>query len=107
MFRRQPRTRLNCIQVGRVLQQYLDDIADPNIAPLLAAHLEDCRRCGMKANEYRAIKRSLARATPPDDPALQRLRAFGEHLASHGPPPEPVGGGSAATAPDDDHPPEA
>lgn len=49
----------------------------------IAPHLERCRRCGMKAETYSAIKRSLQehRAAVPTE-TIERLRAFGERLAA-------------------------
>lgn len=85
IFRRPRHTKgaLNCIQVGKVLQQYLDDVVDPTTADLVAAHLDDCKRCGMKASEYRQIKRSLAQ-TPAegDDAAIARLRDFAAKISA-------------------------
>jgi hypothetical protein len=76
-----PSTRpLNCMHVARVLQRYLDGVVDDIMAVRVAAHLEDCRRCGLAAETYQAIKDALARReqTPPD--AVHRLRAFAESL---------------------------
>lgn len=85
IFRRPRHTEgaLNCIQVGKVLQQYLDDVIDPTTAELVAAHLDDCRRCGMKASEYRQIKRSLAHIAPDtDEAAVARLRDFAARISA-------------------------
>jgi anti-sigma factor (TIGR02949 family) len=80
LFRRRV---MGCMEVGRLLQQYLDGDLDAGRAHRLEAHLEDCRRCGMEAETYTQIKASLERhrreAVPRD--ALDRLRAFGERLA--------------------------
>jgi hypothetical protein len=48
----------------------------------LAAHLEDCRRCGLEADTYERIKHSLADHQPsvPAD-SLARLREFGSRIA--------------------------
>lgn len=72
--------RLNCVQVGRVLQSYLDGETDEVTARRVAAHLEDCRRCGLEASVYREIHHALARRVEPDTRAVARLRAFGESL---------------------------
>ncbi len=85
IFRRPRHTKgaLNCIQVGRVLQQYLDDVVDPTTASLVAAHLDDCKRCGMKASEFRQIKRSLSRIAPDtDDASLARLHDFAAKISA-------------------------
>lgn len=73
---------MNCHEVGQVLQHYLDGELDPARSARLAAHLEECRRCGLEADTYRRIKHSLAdrqEAVPGD--SLARLREFGERLA--------------------------
>lgn len=79
-WRRRTSGALSCREVARLLQSYLDDRTDEATAGRIAAHLEDCRRCGLEAEVYRAIKQALARsgAVPPEEVA--RLRAFGEHL---------------------------
>jgi len=71
-----------CHEVARWLQHYLDGQLDDNRANRLAAHLEDCRRCGLELETYERIKRSLAdrRGTAPTE-SLARLREFGERLA--------------------------
>ena len=92
---RRSRSGLNCIQVGRVLQRYLDELVagplsvDPEANARIGAHLDDCRRCGMRADAYRSIKASLATnpASLPDE-AISRLRRFGSQLVNQDPPPE-------------------
>ena len=76
------RSQLSCHQVGKVLQTYLDSELDDDASRKVAAHLEDCRRCGLEAEVYEALKDSLQRdrADPTDEP-VQRLRQFGERLA--------------------------
>lgn len=86
-FRRQSDRPMNCMQVGRRLQRYLDGDLDDLSARRIMRHLEDCRRCGLEATAYSEIKASLARRSSdvPDD-AVTRLRAFGERLVHEGPP---------------------
>lgn len=86
-FRRRSERSMNCMQVGRRLQRYLDGDVDDLTARRIMLHLEDCRRCGMEAATYTEIKASLARRGEevPDD-ALARLRSFGERLIEEGPP---------------------
>jgi anti-sigma factor RsiW len=74
--------QMSCRQVGKVLQTYLDDELDDDAARKVAAHLEDCRRCGLEAETYEALKESLRRgpAGLADEP-VARLRDFGERLA--------------------------
>ena len=76
------RNQMSCHQVGKVLQSYLDQELDDDAAHKVAAHLEDCRRCGLEAETYEALKASLQRgpAGLADEP-VTRLREFGERLA--------------------------
>ena len=76
------RTQMSCYQVGQVLQTYLDGELDDDAARRLVAHLEDCRRCGLGAATYEALKSSLRRGPVglADEP-VTRLREFGERLA--------------------------
>lgn len=82
---------LECLRVTRVLQSYLDGVTDEVTARRVAVHLEQCRRCGLEADTYRAIKGALARHehTPAD--AVERLRAFAETLTVQGEPPGEAG----------------
>jgi len=82
-------TQMSCRQVGKVLQTYLDDELDEDAARKVAAHLEDCRRCGLEAETYESLKESLRRGPVgfADEP-VARLREFGEHLAQEGLDPE-------------------
>ncbi|MGK2958531.1 MAG: anti-sigma factor family protein [Acidimicrobiales bacterium] len=76
------RKQMSCHQVGQVLQSYLDNELDDDAVRKVAAHLEDCRRCGLEAETYEALKASLQRGPVglADEP-VTRLRAFGERLA--------------------------
>jgi anti-sigma factor RsiW len=78
---------MNCMQVGRRLQRYIDGDVDELTARRIMLHLEDCRRCGLEVTTYTEIKASLARRDEvlPDD-ALARLRSFGKRLIEEGPP---------------------
>lgn len=77
--------RMTCMQVARVLQRCLDGETDEVTAQRVAAHVEDCRRCGLEITVYREIKNSLARQEMPDETAMARLRAFGAILLTAGP----------------------
>jgi len=74
---------LTCPEVARLLQRYFDGEIDELRAQRIARHLDDCRRCGLKAEIYSTIKRSLRahQAEVPAD-AIQRLRDFTRHLAT-------------------------
>lgn len=78
---------VDCARVMRVLQSYLDGAVDEPTARRVAEHLEDCRRCGLRADTYRAIRTALARQgnTPPA--AVARLREFADALIAGGEPP--------------------
>jgi anti-sigma factor RsiW len=74
---------MTCVKAARVLQAYLDGETDEVTARRMAAHLEDCGRCGPEAETYRRIKGALARRSEPDPDAVKRLRKFaGELLQS-------------------------
>jgi len=77
-----PGERLSCPEVGRLLQRFLDgELDDGNSIAALADHLEECRRCGLEADTYRAIKAVLADHRPDLEPeSVERLREFGERL---------------------------
>lgn len=81
-FRFANRRPMQCDEVGKLLQRYLDGYLDERRGAKLAAHLEDCRRCGLEANTYERIKGSLAesRGSVPAE-SLARLREFGERIA--------------------------
>lgn len=77
MFRVPP----DCREVADVLQAYLDGELPDEKMHLVARHLEHCERCGIEAEVYREVKRSLAQlATPPDRATVARLRAFADQL---------------------------
>jgi anti-sigma factor RsiW len=73
---------LLCWRVSRVLQSYLDGQTDDLTTRRVREHLDECRRCGLEADTYRAVMNALARHEQPTDAALERLRAFGESLVS-------------------------
>ena len=81
MFRRQGGAR--CVEVGRKIQTYLDGELDEVAAAMVSSHLAECRRCGLSADDYRALKSALAgeRETVPLA-SLQRLQAFAAELAA-------------------------
>ena len=81
--------KMNCMQVGRALQADLDDEIDDLTARRIAAHLEDCRRCGMEAEAYTELKKALTRrAARVDADPIDRLREFSRRLADGDLPPE-------------------
>ncbi len=80
-------TMLTCHWSARRIQRYLD--ADP-VALLgpaevqrLEAHLATCRKCAAKAEEYRGVRRALARWSQrrqPDPAITARVRVGAERL---------------------------
>jgi len=79
-FRRR-KPEVDCREVGRVLQNYLDNDVEPGFAGKIAAHLDECKKCGLEATTYTQIKDSLGDTRPEvDTDAIQRLRLFGTHL---------------------------
>ena len=75
---------LNCREVGLVLQGYLDGQLADSDATLVAAHLDECRNCGLEAGAYERIKAALAEPMPEgaDPDAIERLRQFGQGLSA-------------------------
>ncbi|MFN2506106.1 MAG: anti-sigma factor [Acidimicrobiales bacterium] len=85
MTRRWRRRRLMCPEVRRTLQRYLDGEVDDDWAARVRAHLEDCRRCGLEADTYQALKANLeARGPEVPDELVTRLRQFAEGLVAGG-----------------------
>jgi len=78
-------SRSGCLRVTRALQSYLDGEVDEVTSATVAKHLEECRRCGLEASTYRAIKSATTDAgpdvAPVDAEAIERLRRFAEDLA--------------------------
>lgn len=75
-------SRVRCMRTMRILQTYLDGSLDEVSGRRVAAHLEECRRCGLEASVYSEIKAALRDKNRLVDPqALDRLRRFGEQLA--------------------------
>lgn len=81
--RRRMAMKMSCAEVGAVLQQYLDGELDATTSPLVEAHLEMCRRCGLEASIYTDVKEALAEQGELPDDSVRRLREFGERIA-HG-----------------------
>jgi len=78
--------RARCRRVARVLQGYLDGEADTSTAALVSEHLEECRRCGLEASTYMAIKAVIAasdaaRPTSVDPDVVRRLDEFARRLS--------------------------
>lgn len=77
-------TDLDCREVGKVLQRYLDGDVDTDVAARIAAHLDDCRQCGLEYEIYARIKGSLTgHHEEIDMAAIARLRDFGRKLTEN------------------------
>ena len=78
-------SRSGCLRVTRALQGYLDGEVDEATSTIISKHLEECRRCGLEASTYRAIKVAITEAgpdvAPVDANAVERLRRFAEDLS--------------------------
>lgn len=73
---------LDCRQVRRLVQRFLDGEVDERTARRIADHLERCGPCGLDAATYRALKAALAQLRVPLDPSLVgRLERWVEDLA--------------------------
>ncbi|MGH2706084.1 MAG: zf-HC2 domain-containing protein [Actinomycetota bacterium] len=65
-----------------LLQSYLDGEVDEISARRITHHLEACRDCGLEAETFARLRRSLRRLERPVDPeALERLRSFVRELS--------------------------
>ncbi|MDX1659691.1 MAG: zf-HC2 domain-containing protein [Nitriliruptorales bacterium] len=71
----------DCREVQKILQSYLDGELPESEHHKVAEHLEHCDRCGIEAEVYREVKRSLGRLhQPPDPTVMERLRSYTEDL---------------------------
>jgi predicted anti-sigma-YlaC factor YlaD len=77
-------SRSDCRQVAKVLQSYLDGETEAPTSSMVAEHLEVCRKCGLEASTYLAIKTAIAASSPEsrpvDEDPVARLRDFAEGL---------------------------
>jgi anti-sigma factor RsiW len=82
-------SRSQCHQAARMLQSYLDGELDPRTTAGVHEHLEVCRRCGLEASAYLAIKTAISStgaATSAVDPdAVDRLVRFAHELSDSSP----------------------
>ena len=69
--------RLECMRIKPLLQSYIDGELDDIDAVRVSRHLDACRRCGLAADTFHAIKAGLNRlAAEPDREAVERLERF-------------------------------
>ncbi len=76
------RDMTNCHKALRLVQAAIDGELDDATLARVNAHLAACRKCGMTADTYRAIKASIAtRGNTQLDPAiLAELTEFARNL---------------------------
>ena len=82
--RRRNDPAMDCGDIGRVLQQYLDGEVNVHTATLVGEHLEACRRCGLEAGVYRDLMTAIAHRSDPPEDSVARLREFGHALSRRG-----------------------
>lgn len=74
-----------CAEALDALHEYLDGELAPGRLAAIAPHLDVCRRCGLEAEAYRALKQAVRRAGNGVDAAgLERLRAYARRLGHPG-----------------------
>lgn len=73
----------DCREVRRLMQAFLDGELSAREMDRVAAHVEDCRPCGIDSETYRRIKADLARLrVAPDRSAVARLERFVDELTA-------------------------
>ncbi len=78
--------RVDCRQVMRALQAFLDGELDPEQAELVAEHLETCQGCGPESETLERVLNAIrALRVECDSAAYRRLADSAERLAmTHG-----------------------
>lgn len=72
----------DCKQVGKLLQEYLDDQLNEAVRAKMQTHLMMCADCGLEYTTFLQLKHALAdrRNALPED-AIRRLQQFSTKLA--------------------------
>lgn len=72
----------SCREAARLMQTVLDGQADATTHQRVMRHLDACRRCGLEADTYRAIKTSITAqfSVEVDPKAVADLIEFGRSL---------------------------
>ncbi len=76
--------KVNCTEVARRLQTYLDGELEGDWKERVQAHLDDCVMCGLEQDAFSAIKADLSAlpsSPPAESEALQRLRDFSARIS--------------------------
>jgi anti-sigma factor RsiW len=66
----------SCREGCKLLQAFVDRELDEDTARVIAAHLDDCRRCGLEAEMYRRVQDSLRTRVSVSQAAVARLQEF-------------------------------
>ena len=83
IMRMRRRAGISCAHVQDLVQAYLDNELDEPDRARLAAHLELCRPCGVEAETYERIKKSLSAPAPAE--TVERLECYAATLTGVGP----------------------
>ena len=79
--------QVRCHRAAQELHIHLDGEADARSSRMVTAHLEECRRCGLEASVYAAIKAAIASGHDAGQPVemdpvvLARLEGFASGLS--------------------------
>lgn len=72
---------MNCSDVAKVLQSYIDGEISADIASKVAVHLDGCNGCCIDRDNYQQIKASLSHLRRNLDPeATERIVNFIERI---------------------------
>ena len=72
---------LSCRKVGKVLQTHLDGELDDERRRRVAAHLEECERCGLEADVLEGVRAALrGRREHLPTATATALREFSDRL---------------------------
>ena len=74
---------LSCRKVGKVLQTHLDGELDVERRRKVAAHLEECERCGLEADVLEGVRAALrSRRERLPAATAAALREFSDRLVN-------------------------
>lgn len=82
---------LSCRKVGKVLQTHLDGELDEARRRKVAAHLDECERCGLEAEVLDGVRAALrGRRDRLPVATATALREFSDRLVNGADPPPPA-----------------
>jgi len=83
LFKPKTKEHMNCSDVAKVLQSYLDGEVSAETASKVALHLDACNGCGLECSKFQQIKDSMGRFRRELDPsAVTRIEDFISRLES-------------------------